>query len=263
MRLKDKVAIITGAGTGIGRETALLFAEEGAKVVIAELKPELGRKTEELVREAGGDALFIETDATDNASVQAAVERAMETYGAIHVLHNCAGGSIPQDGPVTKVEDWVWDFTMTLDLKSAVVCCRHAIPHIIEAGGGAVINMSSTAALQGNRATIYSAAKGGVISLTRSLASQYAVRGVRVNAICPGMVLTDRAVANIGTLPEYGGSEDSPAARTVKRYPFGVGLPREIAQIALFLASDASRMINAASIPADGGMSAYSAFGGT
>ena len=252
-RLDDKVAMISGAGTGIGRQAALMFAREGAQVMIAEINTELGQETETMVREAGGQATFVRTDVTDDAQVAAAVEATVGAYGKLNVLYNCAGGSIPEDGPVTDVDLDVWDFTMSLDLKGPFLCCRHGIPKLIEAGGGTVVNMSSTAALMGMRMHVYSAAKGGVISLTTALARQYSRSGVRVNAICPGYVLTDRVTERFSVAGP--GDEASPEEKARQRYPFGVGQPEEIANIALFLASDESRMINGASIPADGGMS--------
>jgi NAD(P)-dependent dehydrogenase (short-subunit alcohol dehydrogenase family) len=251
-RLDGRVAMITGSGAGIGREAALLFAAEGASVVIAEIDPSLGAAAETAVRDAGGTAAFVRTDVTDDAQVRETVQATVDTYGKLDVLYNCAGGSIPEDAPVTDVDLAVWDHTIALDLKGPFLCCRHAIPRIIEAGGGTVVNMSSTAALQGMRMHVYSAAKGGVISLTRALARQYSRHGVRVNAICPGYVLTDRVKARFAEPGPDGGSQ---AEKTAQRYPFGVGEPREIATIALFLASDESRMINGTAIPADGGMS--------
>lgn len=256
-RLKGKVALITGAGTGIGRAAAELFSSEGARVVIAELKPELGKMTEKLVREARGEALFVETDVTDESAVERAIQAAVDAYGKLDVLYNCAGGSVPEDAPITEVPPWVFDHTLSLDLRGTLLCCRHGIPRLIEAGGGSVINMSSTAALQGVPMHVYSAAKGAILSLTRSLASAYAPHGVRVNAICPGVVLTDRVKARFGELPKPGEEPTSRAARTAQRYPFGVGQAIDIAQVALFLASDESRMVNAAILAADGGMSAY------
>lgn len=252
-RLDDKVALISGAGTGIGREAALLFAREGARVVIAELNPELGLAAEAAVREAGGEATFIRTDVTDEAQVSAAVDATVDTYGKLNVLYNCAGGSIPEDGPVTDVDMDVWDFTMSLDLKGPFLCCRHGIPKLIEAGGGTIVNMSSTAALMGMRMHVYSTAKGGIISFTKALARQYSRSGVRVNAICPGYVLTDRVAARFSVAGPGGEASQEEKAR--QRWPFGVGEPHEIANIALFLASDESRMINGTSIAADGGMS--------
>jgi NAD(P)-dependent dehydrogenase (short-subunit alcohol dehydrogenase family) len=252
-RLDGKVAMISGAGTGIGREAAKMFAREGAQVVIAELNPQLGEATEALVRDAGGDATFVRTDVTDEAQVANAVDTAVSAYGKLNVLYNCAGGSIPEDGPVTDVDMDVWDFTMSLDLKGPFLCCRHGIPKLIETGGGTVVNMASTAALMGMRMHVYSAAKGGVISLTKALARQYSRSGVRANAICPGYVLTDRVTKRFSVAGPSGEASQEEKAR--QKYPFGVGQPEEIANIALFLASDESRMINGTSIPADGGMS--------
>lgn len=252
-RVDGKVAMISGAGTGIGREAARMFAREGARVVIAELDEALGSATQDLVIAEGGEALFIPTDVTSDTQVAAAVEGAVDHFGMLNVLYNCAGGSIADDGPVTEVPLDVWDHTMSLDLKGPVLCCRHGIPRLIEAGGGTIVNMASTAALMGMRMHIYSAAKGGVISLTKALARHYARHNIRTNAICPGYVLTDRVTARFS----QAGPDGAPSAedRARQRHPFGVGQPEEIAAIALFLASDESRMINGASIPADGGMS--------
>lgn len=251
-RLENKVALITGAGDGIGRAAAVLFAREGARVAIAELRPELGRGTEKEVTAAGGEAIFIETDVTDDGQAARAVEATVKRFGKLDVLYNCAGGSVAEDKPVTDVDLAVWDFTMALDLKGTLLLCRHAIPAIIQAGGGSVINMSSLAALKGVPTHVYSAAKGGVISLTKSLAAVYAGRGVRTNAICPGFVLSSRVKGRFGA-----GGESSVIELTRKRYPFGVGEPIDIAQIALFLASNESRMVNGAILPAEGGMSIY------
>lgn len=253
-RLAGKVAFITGAGSGIGRASALLFASEGAKVTIAELVPELGKSTVEAIVDAGGEALFAETDVTNEASVESAVAQTMSRFGALHVLFNCAGGSIPEDGLATEIDLSVWEHSLTLDLKGTFLCCRHVIPQIIESGGGSVVNSSSIVALQGQGLHAYSAAKGGVLSLTRALAGSYGPQGVRVNAICPGLILTDRIRARIGT----GLMEQAAAAGfSTESHPFSIGEPEDIARIALFLASDESRMIHGATIPAEGGMSAY------
>ncbi len=251
-RLDTRVAFITGAGIGIGRAAARLFAREGARVVIAEINPALGEETARLILDAGGEASFIHTDITDDDQVQAAVAGAVARYGKLDVLYNCAGGSIPEDAPVTEVDLSVWDHTINLDLKGTLLCSRHAIPHIINAGGGTVVNMASTAALQPMRMHVYSAAKGGVIALTRSMAYQYGRKGVRVNAICPGYVLTERVLNRFGDIPE---GRPSGIEESRRRWPYGVGEPTDIANIALFLASSESRMINGAALAADGGMS--------
>lgn len=253
-RLKSKVALVTGAGSGIGRACARLFAREGARVVIAEVVRESGLASEAEILEAGGQALFVETDVTDEVSIARALEHALTRFGALHVLVNCAGGSLPQDGPATDIDLAVWDHSLTLDLKGTFLFCRNAIPHLITAGGGSIVNFSSLVALVGRPVHAYSAAKGGVLSLTRALAASYGPRGVRVNAICPGLVLSERIRQRLegGTLGS--GVKGGFSADT---HPFAVGEPEDIANVALFLASDESRMIQGATLVADGGMSAY------
>ncbi len=252
-RLDGKVAVISGAGSGIARAAARIFTREGARVVVAEIDPELGAAA---AREAGMSALFVPTDVTDEASVEATMAQAVEHFGDLHILFNCAGGSVLDDNRVTDVDMAVWEQTIPLDLKGPFLCSRYGIPRIIESGGGAVINVSSVVALRGNHpAHVYSAAKGGLISLTRSLAGSYAMDGVRANVICPGLVKTDRIKARY--VEKKPSEEREGPVLTFKSYPFGVGEPEDIANIALFLASDESRMINGAVIPAEGGISAY------
>lgn len=252
-RLDGKVAVITGAGSGIARAATLIFVREGAKVAVAEINTELGEAS---AAAAGEHAVFIHTDVTDEASVKALMDRAEETFGGIDILFNCAGGSIIEDTTVTDVDLAVWDHTIPLDLKGPFLCCRHGIPKLRARGGGAIINVSSVVALRGNHpAHVYAAAKGGLISLTRSLAGAYAGDGIRANVICPGLIKTERIrgrYVDAGHNRPRGGS-----VSTFESYPFGVGEPEDIANIALFLASDESRMVNAAIIPAEGGISAY------
>lgn len=260
-RLDGKVAFITGAGSGIARATSLLFAQEGAKVVIAELDPDLGQAAETLVRNAGGDAIFIQTDVTKEDSVKNAIRETVERYGKLNILHNCAGGSIAEDTSVTDVDmSLVWDHTQSLDLLGTFLGCRHAIPEMIKAGGGAIINMSSVVALRGAFPVhVYTAAKGAVNALTKSLAGSYARNGIRANAICPGIILTERVRQRFGENLEQ--SSTVKQTQTVKidwdQYPFATGQSEDIAKVALFLASDESRMLTGVIIPADGGLSAY------
>ena len=252
-RLAGKRAVITGAGSGIARAAARIFVAEGAQVVIAEIDEEKGQAS---AAEAGDAALYIHTDVTDEASVKTTMAEAKERLGGIDILFNCAGGSLLDDNSVTEVDMSVWDYTIPLDLKGPFLCCRHGVPKLIESGGGSIVNVSSVVALRGNHpAHVYSAAKGGIISLTRSLAGVYSEHGVRANAICPGLIKTQRV------LDRYI-ERERPNSRvgsvgTFESYPFGVGEPEDIANIALFLASDESRMVNAAVIPAEGGISAY------
>jgi NAD(P)-dependent dehydrogenase (short-subunit alcohol dehydrogenase family) len=253
-RLAGKVAVITGAGSGIGRAAARLFVAEGAKVVVAEIDAALGEAS---AREAGADAdaCFVQTDVTDEESVRRMVQRAKDSFGRVDVLLNCAGGSLREDRPVTEVDLSVWDRTMNLDLKGPFLCCRHVIPVMVEQGKGSVVNFSSVVALRGNHiAHVYVMAKGGLISFTKALAGAYSPKGIRVNAICPGIVLTERVRSRFagGNQIRFGGIDD-----IAGQYPFAVGQPEDIANVALFLASDESRMVNGAAIPAEGGFSAY------
>jgi NAD(P)-dependent dehydrogenase (short-subunit alcohol dehydrogenase family) len=195
------------------------------------------------------------TDVTDEESVRQMVRQAREAFGRIDVLLNCAGGSLREDSPVTDVDLSVWSHTMNLDLKGPFLCCRHVIPVMVEQGKGSVVNFSSVVALRGNHiAHVYVMAKGGLISFTRALAGAYSPRGIRVNAICPGVVLTERVKTRFsgGSQIRFGGIDNM-----AERYPFSVGQPEDIANVALFLASDESRMVNGAAIPAEGGFSAY------
>jgi NAD(P)-dependent dehydrogenase (short-subunit alcohol dehydrogenase family) len=249
-RLEGKVALITGAGSGIGRASALRFAEEGARVVIAELRPELGKAVEHAVRKAGGDALFVETDVRSDPSVEGCIAAAVGRHGRLDVLFNCAGGSVEADVPVTEIDLAVYEQTLALDLRGTFLCCRHGIPELIRAGGGSVINTSSIVALRGSYPMhAYASAKGAILSLTRSLAGAYAAQGIRANAICPGIVLSERIVKRFG--------DNAERALLDERHPFAVGKPVDIANVALFLASDESRMVTGAVIPAEGGLSAY------
>lgn len=258
-RLQGKVAFITGGGGGIGEATARMFAREGAAVALADIRAESVRRIAADIVAAGGQAAAYEADVTSEDSISATVESAARQFGAIHVLFNCAGGSLPADAPVTEVDLGVWDKTMTLDLRGTILACRFAVPHIVAAGGGAVVNMSSGAALRGaGKAHIYAAAKGAIISLTRSLAGTYARNNVRANAICSGRINTERIRQTYGIPGKPGSSVDAMQVdELIKAYPFWFGEPDDIAHIALFLASDESRMITGAAIPADGGRSAY------
>jgi NAD(P)-dependent dehydrogenase (short-subunit alcohol dehydrogenase family) len=228
-------------------------------VSIADIDVERGAASAQAIRAAGGAALFVETDVTQDDSVRAAVEACFGAFGKLDLLFNCAGGSLPQDDDVTRVDLSVWTRTIELDLKGTVLACRHALPRIVAAGGGTVINMSSGAGLRGSSsAHVYTAAKGGIVSLTRALAGAYAKHNVRVNAICSGRINTERVRSTYGIPGQRGAAADPMNVdEQVKTYPFWFGEPEDIANIALFLAGDESRMITGAAIPADGGRSAY------
>lgn len=258
-RMEGRAAFVAGGAAGIGRATALAFAREGAKVAIADIDVAGGRAAADAVNAQGGAAIFAECDVMREASVKAAVEAAVTRFGKLDTLLNSAGGSLPADSPVTEVDMALWDQTINLELKGTILCCRHVIPRMIAAGGGSVVNMSSGAALRGaNPAHLYTAAKGAIVALTRTLAGTYAKHNVRANCICAGRINTERIRRSYGLPGRPGGVADrQDATAQVKTYPFWVGEPEDIAAIALFLASHESRMITGAAIPADGGRSAY------
>lgn len=258
-RLAGKTAFIAGGGAGIGAASARLFARNGARVVVAEIDETLGRRVADAIAGEGGEAVFIRMDATEDASVRDAVAAAVAAFGRIDTLFNVIGGSRPGDSSPPKMDLDVYDRTVQLNLLGPILACRHAIPEIVKAGGGTVTNMSSGAGLRGaSPKHAYTATKGAIISLTRALAGTYVKDNIRVNAICAGRILTERILNSVGRPGQPGPmADDQDATGRVKDYPFWVGEPEDIANIALFLASDESRMITGAAIAADGGRSAY------
>ncbi len=216
-RLANKVAIITGGGSGIGRASARLFAAEGAKVVVAEIDETLGQAS---AADAGPAARFIRTDVTSDDSVAQMVRETQAAFGRIDVLLNCAGGSVAEDRHVIEVDLSVWDRTIALDMKGPFLCCRHVIPLMVAQGSGSVVNFSSVVALRGNHyAHVYTAAKGGIIAFTQALAGAYSPRGIRANAICPGVILTDRVKSRFvdGNAIRFGGIDNMAQALSVRR----------------------------------------------
>ncbi|MGI9449620.1 MAG: SDR family NAD(P)-dependent oxidoreductase [Geminicoccaceae bacterium] len=245
-RLNGKIALITGAGAGIGKASALLFAKEGARVGLLDHKPDLGKATANAIEAAGGDALFVETDVADPTQMKSAVEAVASRFGGIDVLYNNAGGATAKDGMVTEMPlDEFWR-TIGVDLFGTFLGCRFAIPYMAERGGGSIINTTSIRAMIGTTgADAYTAAKGGVLTLTKSLALQWADKKIRVNAIAPGVVLSERVRGLVST--------DDPI---YKKSILGPSEPEDVAPLALFLASDESKQITGAIMPMDSGASA-------
>lgn len=250
-RLDGKIAFITGAASGIGRAGALLFASEGAKVVVADIAVEGGNETVRLIREKKGEATFVETDVTKPEMVQRAIETAVKTYGSINVLYNDAGGTSLKDAPVTDVPLEEWDRVIGINLYGTFLCCRFGIPELKKAGGGSIINTASYVAIRGtNRTHAYSASKGGVMSLTRAIASEYAKDKIRANALAPGFIQTERVSRIINQM------KNAEGMLLKQREMLGYGMPEDVAKMALFLASDDSRLITGTVMPVDGGAAA-------
>jgi NAD(P)-dependent dehydrogenase (short-subunit alcohol dehydrogenase family) len=258
MRLQGKVAFITGAGAGIAKASAKAFVREGAKVAIIELSKKAGAQTEQEILAAGGEAFFIETDVTDDAAMKRAVEMTAERFGRLDILLNCAGGSLQEDAPVHEMDLAVWHRTIALNLLHPFLSCRYGIPHMIRGGGGSIINMGSHMGLKGSQKPAYSATKGGITAFTQTLAAQYAAHGIRANAIAPGTVRTERSIKRWESKPENMLTPAEQAQLAVRKmYPFSVGESQDIAEIAVFLASNDSRMLTGTTIAADGGRSSY------
>ena len=251
MRLQDKVAIITGAGGGMGRVAAQLFANEGAKVVVAEFGEAAGRETVAQVEASGGQATYVRTDVSDEASAKAMVDHAIATYGRVDVLYNNAGVMPEADHSVIDTDVTTWDQVMAVNVRGVFLGCKYAIPKMVEQGSGSVINIASFVALLGCSVPqdAYTASKGAIISLTRSLAVQFGPNGVRSNAICPGPVETP-------LLMDWLVKDEEAKRIRLARNPTGrFGKPEEIVNMAVYLASDESRWTNGASLVVDGGIS--------
>ena len=250
MRLADKVCIITGAGGGMGRVAARMFAAEGAKVVVAEFSEPAGNETVRLVTQAGGVASFVQSDVSREPSAKAMVEHAMDTYGRLDVLYNNAGVMPEADHSVIDTDADTWDLVMAVNVRGVFLACKHAIPRMVEGGSGSIINIASFVALLGCSVPqdAYTASKGAILSLTRSLAVQFAPKGVRSNAICPGPVETP-------LLMDWLVKDEEAKRIRLARNPTGrFGKPEEIVHLAVYLASDESRWTNGASLVVDGGI---------
>lgn len=251
MRLKDKVILITGSGSGIGKATALLFASEGAKLIINDLSEPHGTDTVREIEAAGGEATFIRSDVTDPADVSAMVDQIIAKYGVIDVLFNNAG--ISGVGVLHEIEPEAWDRVVNVNIRGVFLPSKYVIPHMIEAGKGSIINMSSCIAEIGlARRASYAATKGAVLALTKSMQVDYAQYHIRVNALLPGTIMTPFVENYLKT--SYSNQEEAIKGLQKRQLSEELGLPEDVAKAALFLASDESSFVMGAPLYVDGGV---------
>jgi len=251
LRLNDKVALITGAASGIGRETALLFAQEGADVVVVDVDDKHGRETVEAVEGKGGKAHYVHADVSRAGDCREMIAAAEKQFGKLNVLFNNAGIMHSQDDDVISTEEKIWDLTMNINAKGVFFGCKYGIPALRRAGGGSIVNTASFVALLGAATPqiAYTASKGAVLALTRELAVVHAREKIRVNALCPGPLRTELLMKFLDT--------EQKRQRRLVHIPLGrFGEAREIAQAALFLASDESSFITGTEFLVDGGITA-------
>jgi len=251
MRLQEKVALITGGGSGIGRETALLFAQEGAAIVVVDVNATGGAETVALVEGLGGKALYVHADVSKAADCARMVQVAEERFGKLNILFNNAGIMRHDDDDAVNTEEDVWDITMAINLKGVYLGCKYGIPALRRAGGGSIINTASFVAIVGAATPqlAYTASKGGVLAMTRELAVVHARENIRVNALCPGPLRTELLMSFLNT--------EEKKQRRLVHVPMGrFGEAKEMAYAALYLASDESSYVTGTDFMVDGGLSA-------
>ncbi len=253
MRIFNKTALITGGGSGIGRESAILFAKEGANLVVVDVNEAGGNETLEIIRQQGREAAFFRADVSHAADCEAMVAFSEKIYGNLHILFNNAGIMHGGDDDAVTTDEAVWDLTMNINVKGVFLGCKYGIPALRRAGGGSIINTASFVALLGAATPqiAYTASKGAVLSMTRELAVVHARENIRVNALCPGPLRTELLMKFLDT--------EEKKQRRLVHIPMGrFGEAREMAQAALFLASDESSFMTGAEFVVDGGItSAY------
>jgi NAD(P)-dependent dehydrogenase (short-subunit alcohol dehydrogenase family) len=246
-RLRGLSAIVTGSATGIGKVTAMLFASEGARVVVSDIDEAPAREVVSAIAAQGGEAIFVKADISNPEDARQLIETTVRSYGQLDVLVNNAA-VYRGDGNILGVPDEVWNKVIGVNLKGTYLCCKFAIAQMMQQSKGSIVNISSVNALMGFSLTAYTASKGGVEALTRMLAIDFGPKGIRVNSICPGTIMTENSIAVYAERP---GLEE----QVTKMYPVGrLGVPRDVAECALYLASDASAFVTGASLVVDGGL---------
>jgi NAD(P)-dependent dehydrogenase (short-subunit alcohol dehydrogenase family) len=245
--VEGKVALVTGAGSGIGRATAMTFAREGARVVVSDISVPGGEETVEMIRKSGGQASFIAADVSKQSDVKSLIERTVAAYGRLDCAFNNAGFALPVCELCDGTEE-DFDRTMAVNLKGIWLCLKYEIPQMLRQGGGSIVNTASNAGMIAFPGmAIYAASKGGVVQLTRTAAVEYARKGIRVNAVCPAITQTPAVQELVDALPDV-------AARITDQVPLGrMGKPSEIAEAVVWLCSDRASFVTAAPIPVDGG----------
>lgn len=244
---KGKVAVVTGAASGIGRESALAFARAGARVVCSDVTVDGGEETVRMIADMGGDAIFVKCDVSLDADVRAMVDKTIETYGRLDYAHNNAGIE-GIAGPCVACTEENWDKTIGINLKGVFLCCKHEIPEMLKGGGGAIVNTASVAGLVGFAGIpAYCASKGGVVQLTKEIALDYAKDNIRCNAVCPGIIHTPMIDRFTSGDPEA--LKAMEATEPVGR----LGKPSEIADAVIYLCSDKATFVTGVAMPVDGG----------
>ena len=246
-RLTDKVALVTGGASGIGRATALTFAREGAKLVIADLNEDGGRQTAHRIVEQGGEAIFVQVDVTSASAVEALISKTVQTYGHLDCAHNNAGISGGGRALTAEYPEETWHQVIAVNLTGVWLCMKYEIPQMLSQGSGAIVNTASVAGLIGGRGiAAYVASKHGVVGLTKTAALEYATQGIRVNCVCPGVIQTPMTARGLDD-PER-------RARIIASEPIGrVGTPEEIAEAVVWLCSDAASFVTGHTMTVDGG----------
>src|SRR5207244_958338 len=257
MRVKDKVSIITGAASGIGKATSLVFAREGAKVMCADVNAGGAEAVARQIADTGGEAESIKVDVSVEADVKNMISQTVARWGRLDILYNNAG--IGYGMPVTQVPESEWDRLMGINLRGVFLGCKHAIPEMLKNGGGAIVNTASDAGLRGSAfLSAYCASKGGVVLLTKSLAAEWSGLGIRINCVCPGVIQTPILDPFIAQMQQTSGSTAEQLWQEMgAMHPIGrVGQPDEVAKAVTFLACDEASFITGVALPVDGGLEA-------